>query len=64
MTETLMRLPAVMAATGYKKSTLYQMAKDGRFPKPIKLVGGGATAWRSSEVQRWIDEQCKRAEAA
>lgn len=59
-----MRLPAVVAATGYSKSSLYQLMKAGKFPRPVKLVGGGAVAWRSGDVQRWIDQQTRQAEAA
>jgi prophage regulatory protein len=57
MTETLMRVAAVMKATGYSRSSLYALMQAGKFPRPVKLAGGGAVAWRSSEVQRWIDAQ-------
>ncbi len=57
MTDTLMRLPAVMAAVGYSRSTLYALIKQQKFPAPRRLAGGGAVAWRSSEVQTWIESQ-------
>lgn len=57
MIDTLMRLPAVVAAVGYKKSQLYLLIKQGKFPAPVKLAGGGAVAWRSSDVQAWIAAQ-------
>lgn len=57
MTETLMRLPAVMQATGYARSSVYNLIKAGKFPKPVRLAGGGAVAWRSTEVAAWIAAQ-------
>lgn len=57
MTETLMRVAAVMKATGYSRSSIYALMQAGKFPRPVKLAGGGAVAWRTSEVQRWINEQ-------
>lgn len=63
MTDTLMRLPAVLAAVGYGRSTVYSLVKAGKFPTPVRLVGGGAVAWRSSDVQRWIEAQAPAAAA-
>ncbi len=57
MTETLMRLPAVLSAVGYGRTTIYSLIKTGKFPKPVKLVGGGAVAWRSSDIAAWIAAQ-------
>ncbi len=64
MTETLMRMPAVLAAVGYGRSTVDSLVKAGKFQKPVKLAGGGAVAWRSSEVAAWIAEQGKPAQEA
>ena len=52
----LLRLPEVEARTGTKKSFIYQEIKDGRFPAPVEL-GKRARAWRSDEVQAWIDNR-------
>ena len=51
----LLRLPAVLALTGLKKSSIYAKSKKGTFPKPVRL-GSRAVAWRSDELTRWIDE--------
>lgn len=59
MTDTLMRLPAVVAAVGYSRSTLYALIKQQKFPAPRKLAGGGAVAWRASDVQAWIQSQAE-----
>ena len=56
--ETLLRLPAVEAKTGLRKSSIYEMA--GRtppaFPKPIKL-SRRAVCWPSSAIDAWIAER-------
>lgn len=57
MTNTLMRIPAVMQATGYGRSSIYNLMKAQRFPAPVKLAGGGAVAWRSSDIAAWIAAQ-------
>jgi prophage regulatory protein len=44
-----MRLPAVKAATGECRSTIYQKVKAGTFPKPVKL-GAKAVGWVEDEI--------------
>lgn len=55
-TNTLMRRPAVLAATGLSKSSLYQMIHEGRFPAP-RRVGLRAVAWRAEDISEWIDSR-------
>ena len=45
-----------MDKTGYGKSSIYQMAKDGRFPAQIK-IGKRASGWLEDEVDDWIRKQ-------
>ena len=51
---TLLPLPTVMAQTGMCRSWLYAAAKDGRFPRPIKV--GGSSRWDSHAVNAWVSE--------
>jgi prophage regulatory protein len=52
----LMRISDVTKKTGISRSYLYQLSKEGLFPKSVKLVPqGSAVAWVASEVQDWID---------
>lgn len=53
----LLRLPAVCDLTGYKRSSIYNLIKASKFPAPVKLAGGGAVAWRSADVRKWIEAQ-------
>jgi prophage regulatory protein len=46
-----MRLPAVMAATGWSRSSLYAKIDAGKFPAPVKLdPDGRAVAWLEGDV--------------
>lgn len=49
---TFMRLPAVMAATGMSRTTIYDWVKAGTFPKPLQ-IGARAVAWDEAEVAAW-----------
>jgi prophage regulatory protein len=51
--EILLRRPAVEAATGLSRSTIYAFMARDDFPKPVRL-GPLAVAWRQSEIQAWI----------
>jgi predicted DNA-binding transcriptional regulator AlpA len=55
-TKRFLRRPEVEQATGYSISTLYRKAKQGKFPKQIKL-GERASGWLQSEVQAWIEDR-------
>ncbi len=46
---TINRRPAVTAATGYPRSTLYKKIEDGLFTRPVKL-GARAVGWPSHET--------------
>jgi predicted DNA-binding transcriptional regulator AlpA len=48
----VMRLPAVLAATGWAKPTLYAKIADGKFPKGTKLdPHARAVIWWEDEVE-------------
>lgn len=47
----------------YSKPTIYQMIREGRFPRQVRL-GPNRVAWRRSEVLGWIDERAAEREAA
>lgn len=54
MATVLLRLPQVEAATGYKRSTIYRLIKEGKFPAPVSL-GARAVGFPSNEIQEWIE---------
>ena len=51
----LMRLPEVMAVTGYSRASIYRLIQQGRFPRPVKLTGGRASGWLKAEVRAVIE---------
>ncbi|MBN1951131.1 MAG: AlpA family transcriptional regulator [Bacteroidales bacterium] len=52
--EKILRLPKVLSKTGLTRTTLYNMIKEERIPKPIGL-GMRCSGWLLSEVNSWID---------
>lgn len=51
-----LRLPEVERRTGLTRPTIYRRAKEGTFPKPIRL-GGNSSGWVESEVSAWLSER-------
>ena len=58
-----LRLPDVMAATGLKRSALYDAIADGTFPKPVKL-SQRAVGWPESDLTAWAESRLAEREAA
>ncbi|THD09696.1 helix-turn-helix transcriptional regulator [Metallibacterium scheffleri] len=56
-TQRLLRLPAVIAATGLQRSTIYDGIRGGTFPKPVKLAR--LSAWPEVEVTAWIADRIR-----
>jgi prophage regulatory protein len=51
------RLPTVKFATGLGRSKIYELMKEGRFPKARRIAGAHVVGWDSLEVEAWISEQ-------
>ena len=58
MTVHILKLAAVEARTGKKKSSIYADIKAGRFPAPVSL-GGRAKGWADVEINVWIEQQMR-----
>ena len=56
MVQKLIRLPEVIKRTGYKRSNIYLLMRQEKFPKSVSM-GGRAVAWLESEVDTWIQER-------
>ena len=50
--DRLLRLPAVLLATGLTRSTVYRMMAEHTFPASVKLAKR-AVAWRQDDVRQW-----------
>ena len=53
--EKLLRRREVEEITGFKKSCIYKMMQEGRFPRP-KRIGPASVRWPASVVQAWIEQ--------
>src|SRR5580692_8708577 len=49
----LLRLPQVMQQTGLRKTTLYELQKEGSFPMRIQVTWN-SVGWIEEEVNAWI----------
>lgn len=57
--DRFIRISEVQSMIGLKDSRIYQMIKEGRFPRPIKL--GAASRWSLCAVKAWMDQQIEAA---
>jgi prophage regulatory protein len=51
--ERLLSTRAVMELTSFSRGTLYLKARDGTFPKPLK-ISERRIAYRAADVQAWL----------
>jgi len=54
----ILRRNEVEAKTGFKRAHLYNLMKDGKFPKSVRL-GIRAVGWDSVEIDQWIADRLK-----
>jgi predicted DNA-binding transcriptional regulator AlpA len=48
----LLSKPEVLAITGTSYPTLWQMMREGKFPRA--RIHGGRSMWRSDEIDKWL----------
>ena len=63
MLQRILRRPEVEAATGLKRSSIYQGMAAGTFPKAIPL-GAKAVGWLESEIVAWQKARLAQRDAA
>lgn len=63
MSQSLLRLPEVMARVGWGRSTIYLKIRAREFPSPVRL-GPRSVAWPSTEVDEWIQKRIAASRAA
>jgi len=56
VTKKLLRVKDVLDITLISNSTMYELMKENKFPKPIR-IGRRAVAWLESDIQKWIDSR-------
>nr|WP_314623634.1 AlpA family phage regulatory protein [uncultured Noviherbaspirillum sp.] len=60
----IVRLRAAEAKTGIKKTKIYMLMRESKFPRCIQLGGGRAVGWLEEDLDKWIQEQVKLSTAA
>lgn len=58
--DRLLRLPEVEAIAGIKKSTIYTLMRDGKFPQCIAITGR-MVAWPETAVLQWVQDRINQA---
>jgi len=48
----MLRLPDVLAGVALGKSAVYNLIKEGGFPRPAKL--GTTSVWPEHEIDQWL----------
>lgn len=59
----LLRRPDVQQRTGLSRSSLYNLIKEGRFPRPVQ-ISDRSVAWVSDEIDSWINTQIKNGQTS
>ncbi|WP_374258990.1 helix-turn-helix transcriptional regulator [Aquabacterium sp.] len=54
--DRLLRLPEVEALVGIRKSSIYVLMKQGKFP-PCVHVTSRLSAWPESAVYQWVQDR-------
>lgn len=60
--DRLLRLPSVEAIAGIKKSTIYTLMREGKFPQCIAITGR-MVAWPETTVLQWVQDRINEARA-
>jgi len=55
----ILRLKEVMATIGLGRAAIYQMQREGKFPRPVK-IGVRAVGWIAEDVLAWIARRANR----
>jgi prophage regulatory protein len=58
-----LRKPEVKAKTGLGYTTIYDLVKANKFPKPVRLTDN-CSAWVDSEVEEWQRSRVEKRDAA
>ncbi len=56
--DRLLRLPDVEALVGIKKSTIYQLMREGKFPTCVR-ISRRLSVWPESAVLTWVNARIR-----
>ena len=54
----ILRIKDVVERVGFAKSTIYELIKKNKFPKPFKIIPNGrASGWFENDIENWISDR-------
>ena len=56
MHDRLLRRRKVEKITGIRRSSIYRLMQEGKFPRPVR-VGSAAVRWRGSHITVWLESR-------
>ncbi len=59
MPSRILKAKEVAERVSISTSQVYRLARDGRFPEPVKITEN-RSGWLETEVDQWIDECIRR----
>ena len=63
MHSRILKAREVAERVSISTSQVYRLARDGRFPEPVKITEN-RSGWLETEVDQWIDECIRRSRLA
>lgn len=60
--QRMLRITGVEELTGLKKTTIYRLVRERRFPAPVRL-SQRCSAWQESAVCEWLDQRINGGQA-
>jgi prophage regulatory protein len=61
--DRLLKLPEVEHLVALKKSTIYNLVKQGKFPRCVQQ-GPRSVAWKEADVLQWVQDRISESEVA
>lgn len=49
----LLNIKDIEAITGFKKTKIYDAARNGHMPAPVKI--GNTSRWKRSDINAWLN---------
>ena len=59
MKNIFLRISDVTKVTGFSRSQIFNLVKQGLFPRQMK-IGPKSVAWFDSEISEWIKERIQQ----
>ena len=61
MSKKIIKIAGVQQHTTFSRSTVYRLAAEGKFPKPIKL-SERSSGWIEEDVLKYLDDRINGSE--